>query len=94
MTDMPNVKFPLQTAAAVRATRWEYMTLTYNYAYGTTTYEINGEKEVRLKNKPLHETLSLFGQQGWELIGVSGAEGKLHILKRPAQRAQSNGEGK
>jgi hypothetical protein len=63
--------------------RWEYMTLSYNYSYGSTTYEVNGAKEVRLKNKPLHETLTLLGQQGWELVGIAGAEAKLYILKRP-----------
>lgn len=78
MTDMPKI----QPLAPERTSRWEYMTLSYNYSYGSTTYEINGEKEVRLKNMPLHEALSLLGQQGWELVSI--AEGKLCVLKRVA----------
>lgn len=66
-----------------RATQWEYLTLTYNYSYGSTTYELNGEKETRLKNVPLHAALTLLGQQGWELVSVVGAEGKLYVFKRP-----------
>ncbi|MBZ0290999.1 MAG: hypothetical protein K8L99_00380 [Anaerolineae bacterium] len=78
MTNIPKI----QSLAPDRINRWEYMTLSYNYSYGSTTYEINGEKEVRLKNVPLHEALSLLGQQGWELVSI--AEGKLYVLKRPA----------
>lgn len=65
--------------------QWEYMTLSYTYSYGTTTYELNGEKEVRLKNIPLHAALTLMGQQGWELVSIAGAEGKLYVFKRPAK---------
>jgi hypothetical protein len=72
--------------------RWEYMTMTYNYSYGATTYEVNGNKEGKLKNRPIHEVLTIFGQYGWELTGI-GEDGKLYILKRPATRAAStNGE--
>lgn len=88
MTDSPNLK--AQTPA-VRMPRWEYMTLSYNYSYGSTTYEVNGDKEIRLKNKPLTEVLTLYGQQGWELVGIS--EGKLYILKRPMLRPATNGTG-
>ncbi len=70
-----------------RVTQWEYLTLTYNYSYGSTTYELNGEKETRLKNTALHAALSLLGQQGWELVSVAGAEGKLYVFKRPARAA-------
>ncbi len=64
--------------------QWEYLTLSYNYAYGSTTYELNGEKEVRLKNVALHAALTLLGQQGWELVSAAGAEGRLYVFKRPA----------
>lgn len=67
------------------ASQWEYMTLTYNYAYGSTTYELNGEKEIRLKNVALHAALTLLGQQGWELVSVAGADGKMYVFKRPGQ---------
>lgn len=70
-----------------RATQWEYLTLTYNHSYGSTTYELNGEKETRLKNTALHAALSLLGQQGWELVSVAGAEGKLYVFKRPVRAA-------
>jgi hypothetical protein len=65
--------------------QWEYMTLSYTYSYSTTTYEINGEREVRLKNTPLHAALTLMGEQGWELVSIAGGEGKLYVFKRPAQ---------
>ena len=71
--------------------RWEYMTMTYAYAYGATSYEVNGNKETKLKNRPLHEVLTIFGQYGWELTGI-GDDGKLYILKRPATRPAANGE--
>ncbi|MGQ9889870.1 MAG: hypothetical protein ACUVSX_15500 [Aggregatilineales bacterium] len=66
-----------------RVTQWEYLTLTYNYSYGSTTYELNGEKETRLKNTALHTALSLLGRQGWELVSIAGAEAKLYVFKRP-----------
>lgn len=65
--------------------QWEYLTLSYNYSYGSTTYELNGEKEVRLKNVALHAALTLLGQQGWELVSTAGAEGRLYVFKRPAK---------
>ncbi len=72
--------------------RWEYMTMSYNYSYGATTYEVNGEKETRLKNRPLHDALTIFGQSGWELVGIAGAEGKTYVFKRFGVRAV-NGNG-
>lgn len=92
MSTMPNIQTP---APAARMMRWEYMTVSYNYSYGSITYEVNGEKETRLKNKPLQEALSIFGQQGWELVGIAGAEGKLYIMKRPMTKpaASANGNG-
>jgi hypothetical protein len=87
MSDALNVK-PTSSNPVVRVSRWEYMTLSYNYSYGSTTYEINGEKEVRLKNKPLPEVLTLFGNQGWELVGI--ADAKLYVLKRPMMRPSEN----
>ncbi len=94
MTANPNQKTP-PTPAPVhpRMPRWEYMTMSYNYAYGSTTYEINGEKEGSLKNKPLFETLNYFGQQGWEMITDAGAEGKTFIFKRPLVKAPENDGG-
>ena len=71
--------------------RWEYMTMTYNYSYGATTYEVNGAKEGKLKNRPLHEVLMIFGQYGWELTGMGGEDGRMYILKRPGSRL-ANGE--
>lgn len=82
------------TVAPPRAPRWEYLTVTYNMSYGSATYEINGQKEGRLKNKGLHEALSLLGGMGWELVGIAGAEGKLYILKRPSFGAPREGEAK
>ncbi len=93
MSEAPNIKTPAQAVPVARTIRWEYLTLSFNQSYGSTTYEVNGEKEVRLKNKPLHESLTIFGQQGWELVGISGSEGKLHIFKRPAQRPSANADG-
>jgi hypothetical protein len=58
------------------------MTMTYNYAYGSTTYSINEQKEGKLKNRPLHEVLTLFGQHGWELVSMGGADGKTFVFKR------------
>ncbi len=66
--------------------RWEYLTLNYTYNYGSTSYEINGEKEIQLKNRPLHEVLTLLGQAGWELVGVMGAEGRSYVFKRQGVR--------
>lgn len=63
--------------------RWEYLTMSYNYSYGSTTYQVNGNKEVRLKNRPLHDVLTLFGQAGWELTSIS--EG-TYVFKRQAVR--------
>ena len=83
---IPSIKAenqPQSPAPAVKSHKWEYLTLGYNYSYGSTTYELNGDKEVRLKNLPLHEALSALGQQGWELVSAAGTEGKLFILKRP-----------
>ena len=88
MTNQPGTK-PL-VPTQVRIPRWEYMTMTYNYSYGSTTYEINGEKETGLKNKPLHETLNQFGLQGWELMSVAGADAKLYIFKRQLVKAPEN----
>jgi hypothetical protein len=67
--------------------RYEYLTMSYTYAYGSTTYEVNGEKEGRLKNRPLHDVLTLFGQAGWELVGIAGTEGKNFIFKRLGTRS-------
>lgn len=88
MSDLPQTKTLPPTS---RLGRWEYLTMSYNYSYGSTTYEINGEKEGRLKNTPLNEALTLLGQQGWELVGIS--EGKLYIFKRPGT-ARPKGEEK
>jgi len=71
--------------------RWEYMTMSYNSAYGSTTYEVNGEKQARLRNLPLHEVLTMFGQNGWELIGIAGAEGKTYLFKRQGVRSVNGG---
>jgi len=70
--------------AAAKTPCWEYLTMSYNYSYGSTTYEVNGEKIVKLKNKPLHETLTLLGRQGWELVSVSGEKGDRFVFKRLA----------
>ncbi|GIL09393.1 MAG: hypothetical protein BroJett033_9040 [Chloroflexota bacterium] len=67
-----------------RTVQWEYMTLSCSHSYGSTTYELNGEKETRLKNVALHAALSLLGQQGWELVSTAGADGRLYVFKRPA----------
>ena len=67
--------------------RWEYMTLSYNYSYGSTTYQVNDQKEAKLKNRPLHEVLTLFGQHGWELVSAAGADSKTYVLKRSNLRA-------
>ena len=72
--------------------RWEYMTMTYSHSYGATTYEVNGAKEGKLKNRPLHEVLTIFGQYGWELMGMGGEDGKLYVLKRSATRVVANGD--
>lgn len=85
---LPGTKPLVPTQA--RIPRWEYMTMTYNYSYGSTTYEINSEKEISLKNKPLHETLNQFGLQGWELMTVAGAEAKFYVFKRPLVKAPEN----
>jgi hypothetical protein len=66
---------------------WEYMTMNYNYSYGATTYEVNGAKEGKLKNRPLHEVLTIFGKYGWELVGIGGTEGKEYVFKRPVSQA-------
>lgn len=62
---------------------WEYLTMTYNYSYGATTYVVNGEKAINLKNVPLHDALTLFGQEGWDLVSI--AEG-VFVLKRQGVR--------
>ncbi len=92
MTNQPGTK-PLVPAQA-RIPRWEYMTMSYNYSYGSTTYEINGEKETGLKNKPLHETLNQFGLQGWDLMTIAGADAKLYVFKRQLVRPpEATGNG-
>ena len=63
--------------------RWEYLTMTYNYSYGATTYVVNGEKAVGMKNVPLSDALTHFGQEGWELVSI--AEG-IFVLKRQGVR--------
>ena len=63
--------------------RWEYLTMTYNYSYGSTTYVVNGEKAVGMKNVPLQDALTHFGQEGWELVSIS--EG-VFVLKRQGVR--------
>jgi hypothetical protein len=89
MSDQPNVK--RSSTGQVRIPRWEYMTMSYNYAYGSTTYEINGEKEGNLKNKPLFEILNQFGILGWELLTVAGAEAKVFVFKRQLVKMPDNG---
>lgn len=69
--------------------QWEYMTMSYTYSYGSTTYEVNGEKAGKYKNLPLHDVLTLFGQSGWELVGMGGPEGKTYVLKRQGVRDMS-----
>jgi hypothetical protein len=66
--------------------QWEYMTMSYTYSYGSTTYEINGEKAGKYKNIPLHDVLTIFGQSGWELVGMGGPEGKTYVLTRQGVR--------
>ena len=68
------------------ALRWEYLTMSYNYSYGATTYEVNGSKEGKLKNMPLHDVLTVFGQSGWELVSMGGADGKTFVFKRQGTR--------
>ena len=63
--------------------KWEYLTMTYNYSYGATTYVVNGEKAINLKNVPLHDALTIFGQEGWNLVSIS--EG-IYVLKRQGVR--------
>ena len=75
--------------SAILNNRWEYLTMSYSYVYGSTTYEVNGEKEIKLKNRRLHEVLTMLGQVGWELVSIAGSEGKTYIFKR--QGARSNG---
>ena len=62
--------------------RWEYMTMSYNSSYGATSYAINEQKEAKLRNRPLHEVLTLFGQHGWELVSAGGADSNILIFKR------------
>ncbi|MBZ0289641.1 MAG: hypothetical protein K8I30_18610 [Anaerolineae bacterium] len=93
MSVNPNTKMPAPMPAQVRIPRWEYVTLAYNYSYGSTTYEVNGEKEGSLKNKPLFETLNLFGQHGWELVGSTGTDGKVFLLKRPLVKLTDHQDG-
>jgi hypothetical protein len=68
------------------------MTLSYNYSYGSTTYSVNEQKEPKLKNRPLHDVLTLFGQHGWDLVGIGGADGKSYVFKRQGTR-QAQAEG-
>ena len=63
--------------------QWEYLTMTYNYSYGSTTYVVNGEKSIGMKNVPLHDALTIFGQEGWDLVSIS--EG-VFVLKRQGVR--------
>jgi hypothetical protein len=63
------------------------MTLSYNYSYGSTTYSVNEQKEPKLKNRALHEVLTLFGQHGWELVGIGGSDGKSYVFKRHSVRS-------
>ena len=72
--------------------RWEYLTMSYNYVYGSTTYEVNGEKETKLKNRRLHEVLTMLGQVGWELVSIAGAEGKTYVFKRQGARSSNGSE--
>lgn len=78
---------PTSGDSVAKIQRWEYLTMSYNYSYGSTTYEVNGEKIVKLKNKPLHETLTLLGRQGWELVSATGDKGDQFVFKRPAMAA-------
>jgi hypothetical protein len=71
---------------------WEYLTLVYNFSYGSTTYVINGEKEVSLKNRLLHDVLTHYGQSGWELIGIS--EGTYIFKRLTNQKPTTNGADK
>ena len=72
-----------KSANADTSGRWEYLTMTYNYSYGSTTYVVNGEKAVGMKNVPLQDALTHFGQEGWELVSIS--EG-IFVLKRQGVR--------
>lgn len=75
---------PKGTEASTQAReRWEYLTFTYNYSYGSTTYVVNGEKAIGMKNVPLHDALTIFGQEGWNLVSIS--EG-VFVLKRQGVR--------
>lgn len=65
--------------------KWEYITVEYKAAYGTT-YRINGEKNATLRDKPLHVALTMLGSQGWELVYVSGDD---YIFKRPMGQAKT-----
>ncbi len=56
--------------------------MSYTSSYGATSYSINEQKEAKLRNRPLHEVLTLFGQHGWELVSMGGSDGKVLILKR------------
>lgn len=78
---------------AVRIPRWEYMTMTYSHAYGSTTYEVNGAKDGSLKNVQLYEVLNQFGQQGWELFTIAGADGKQFVFKRPLVKLAETATG-
>ena len=73
-------------------TGWEYLTLMYNFSYGSTTYIVNGEKEVSLKNRLLHDVLTHYGQSGWELIGIS--EGTYIFKRLSTQKPTTNGADK
>lgn len=79
-----------QPSAGSAYTSWEYLTLMYNFSYGSTTYVINGEKEVSLKNRPLHDVLTHYGHSGWELIGIS--EGNYIFKRQTVSGNSSNGD--
>lgn len=72
--------------------RWEYFTMSYNFSYGATTYQVNGEKDVKLKNQKLNEVLTQFGQLGWELTGIS--EGTYVFKRESAPNAKSDSSAK
>jgi hypothetical protein len=78
---------PINSTTEVKAApsglpQWEYMTISYSSSYGSTVYRVNNHKTGGLKNKLLNEVLTHFGQEGWELVGIYGTDGRDFVMKR------------
>ena len=68
--------------------KWEYLTLKSKTNYGTTKYYINDTMQPTLKDGKFPVILNQLGGQGWDLVGISEADGaQVYIFKRMTAKA-------